>query len=696
MTRNHTGRSGCHSLLFRQFSRGFIALTALVTQHAAANNDGDLYALSLKELTDTRVSFVSLLPTSQLEAGSSVDVVTPAQWQHEGAQRTLDAVSHSPATQVLPMHIGSQALAVRGYGSVNALSGTSMQWDGVPLNDLYLGSAFINLPDINLATLDSIELIRGPGSALFGSDAFHGVLALKGFESERDKKQLSASYGSNDFYSVDTRMSAQATANTRLHLAAATSGQGDQEQHFHYTDPFTQQLEMGERKNRYNASTATLKLSSNAENRWSYGGGVYLHDYEASDFSGLGTAVSGSDDLGSTNNRFGMAQFHLTHRFAKASTELQTYYWQMNTDATTHIITPDLRHLTRDAPRDQNRQGVRLTYRYEDGLRYQGNGNPLGTRFALAAGTDEIAISSASIHTYNVQTQVLDTQPNAADGAERTISYLIFEAETRWNDDRWRIIYGGRYDAYSDVGDHTSPRFGLLYFPQVDTAIKLLYGNAFRAPSALELHGSSVVRGNADLAPETLDSYELVIMQQRPQWRWQGEIFHSLWQDAIVAAVAPDDATGFQYANVDRSNATGITLDAERSFASWLLGGTLSWVQSENQTTHADYGMYPRYMMDLRMGYEFHRYAADVMLNQRYYSRVDDVLPVEAGIPAQRLPAYWRTDLTLTQHLQRDLDLTAAARNLFDRQNNLPSPLGSRGGIPDERFNLTVGIRYSY
>lgn len=59
----------------------------------------------------------------------------------------------------------------------------------VQINPLEEGTQFTR-QNINLDVLDRIEMIRGPGSALYGENAFHGVLSLRSFESPSDVSQF--------------------------------------------------------------------------------------------------------------------------------------------------------------------------------------------------------------------------------------------------------------------------------------------------------------------------------------------------------------------------------------------------------------------------------------------------------------------------------------------------------------------------
>ena len=74
---------------------------------------------------------------------------------------------------------------------------------------------------------------------------------------------------------------------------------------------------------------------------------------------------------------------------------------------------------------------------------------------------------------------------------------------------------GIRYDYFSTVGDAINPRVALIYKPWETTAFKLLYGSAFRAPNMYELYYQDYQnKANPNLRPETVKSYEAIIEYQ--------------------------------------------------------------------------------------------------------------------------------------------------------------------------------------
>lgn len=110
-------------------------------------------------------------PTRQAELGSAVTVLTPAGYAH-----TLDVQEDlrlAPGLQVTQTggEGGTTALSIRGGNS----DANKVLIDGIPVNDIGGAVEFANLSSAGVA---KTEILRGPNSALYGSDALAGVVSL--------------------------------------------------------------------------------------------------------------------------------------------------------------------------------------------------------------------------------------------------------------------------------------------------------------------------------------------------------------------------------------------------------------------------------------------------------------------------------------------------------------------------------------
>lgn len=644
-----------------------------------------LLDMSLEELASFDVSAASMLRSSLLEAGSSIGAVSPVEWTRNGAHRMLEALEHQPGVTVLPSTSGNQVLAIRGYARSTSYTGTATSWDGVPLNDLFRSGPQFNTPAINLGALSQIQLIQGPGSALYGSDAFHGLVALRGFESDIDLTQVQAAIGSNRYYETAIQRSSAHGDGVRLNLALAANGQGDQNLRASYVEKGSGATVINDRDNRFGAQTLSLKLASDVRRDLMWYGGVYLHHYDSDEFQGFGTRLSGRDDVGWVDTRFAMLQAGVRQSFGKdRSIEVKGHYWRVNSDlaANLQLAAGPVR---RDLYTRQHRGGVQAIYR--DAWR------GANTEWALALEQERLGVDSAKAEVHSPAGQLQSVTVNAAEGAHRTIGSATLEANTSWADQRWRLVYGGRIDHYSDFGRHASPRLGLIWHPTTDSAVKLLYGQAFRAPSAVEISGAqNSVLGNPALKPETIDSYELVTMRETKLYRIQLTAFRSFWRDGITTVLAPG-ARLTQYQNIERNDASGLNAAWEFRARGWLIDTSGAWTHSRNSSTGLRYAMFPTTMLNAGVGHALFDSGWHVHLAQRWQSGRADIAASE-GFPARPLPRYARTNLSFSKDLSAGLKLSVQLRNLFDRANVLPSPQASLGGIPDERFNLQASLAW--
>ena len=102
-----------------------------------------------------------------------------------------------------------------------------------------------------------------------------------------------------------------------------------------------------------------------------------------------------------------------------------------------------------------------------------------------------------------------DSAPFLKEGDRRDLYGFV---QDQWNfAPDWELTAGLRYDGYSDFGDTVNPRLALVWQTTYNLTSKLLYGRAFRPPSFSELNliNNPVSLGNPDLDPETIDWAEL-------------------------------------------------------------------------------------------------------------------------------------------------------------------------------------------
>lgn len=263
----------------------------------------------------------------------------------------------------------------------------------------------------------------------------------------------------------------------------------------------------------------------------------------------------------------------------------------------------------------------------------------------------------------------------------RKIDYLY--AQDEWNFARdWTLTAGVRHDRYSDFGGTTNPRVALVWDADLDLTAKLLYGRAFRAPSFNEQYGiNSVANGNPNLRPETINTLEAAFSwQANNDAQVNLNIFKYGMKDLIHAVQNTIPGTGATYQNVGSQNGSGMELelvwDASRSLR---ITGNYAYQRSFDDETNQDAGYAPHHLVHARADW---RLASNWLLSPQVTWVADRKRA--AGDARPSVPDYTTLDLALHSNRGKNQwDFSASVRNLFNADVREPS-LAPGVAIPND------------
>ena len=163
----------------------------------------NLADLTLEQLADLRVTTAALRPGRLADTPATIYVITSEDIRRSGARNLMEALRLAPNLEVAQVSATSWAVAARGFQNVinNKLL---VLLDGRTLYTTVLSGVLWDAQDVMLEDVDRIEVISGPGAALYGANAFTGVINIM-TKSARETQGALVSAGSSDIdrtYSV--------------------------------------------------------------------------------------------------------------------------------------------------------------------------------------------------------------------------------------------------------------------------------------------------------------------------------------------------------------------------------------------------------------------------------------------------------------------------------------------------------------
>ncbi|MHC4843740.1 MAG: TonB-dependent receptor plug domain-containing protein, partial [Planctomycetota bacterium] len=248
---------------------------------------------------------------------------------------------------------------------------------------------------------------------------------------------------------------------------------------------------------------------------------------------------------------------------------------------------------------------------------------------------------------------------------------------------------GVRYDYYEGSGGSTNPRFAVIKNFSDRTTLKLLYGTAFRAPTAYELYYHDPYLESfdpaEDLDSEEIETYEAVLEHYfDPSMRGSFSLYYYELDDYIAQESAEGWPPGMlEWDNRGKVEALGLEAGLEKYWANGTKGRfSYSFVDTEHKETQYDAGgdpfsnntnlpNSPEHMLKGNLIIPLIENKLFAGIEGQYYSK-RKVLSTVSDFDRNRgdhTDGYFITNITLTwQDVVKNFELAFSVRNLFDEE----------------------------
>ncbi|OAI13497.1 MULTISPECIES: TonB-dependent receptor plug domain-containing protein [Methylomonas] len=625
------------------------------------------------------VSIATGSPQPLQRAPSTATVITAEDIAAMGAKDLDEVLETVPGVHVERSYIEYTPMyQFRGIVGNPTNPQVLMLQNGISINTLFRGDrgqAWGGLPLDNIAR---IEVIRGPGSALYGADAYAGVInIITKTAKDIDGTKIGARGGSfatwntwaqhgGKWGEVEVAAYVNVGATDGFKKTIIEDSQTSRDQFFgtHVSEA------PGPVNTGYDSVDANLDL---AYDKWRLRSGYKLRDN-----LGMGVGQTATlDPIGTeTSERINADLSWNDAQFAKNwGLGFMASFLHYKEDANNYHMFPAG---TRLGPFNYPDGMIGSPGRWERQIRISAFANYTGFtdhNLRIGWGHDDLNLyKTRTLKNFfllpnglpmptGAVTDYGSIQPHILPHT-RIDDYFYLQDEWSFAPD-WTLTAGVRYDSYSDFGATVNPRLAMVWNVDLDLTAKFLWGRAFRAPSFNEQYGINPSGGgNPGLQPETMDTYEVDISWQA---RRDTEVNLSFFQydlAQIISAVAnPAPAPGLAFQNTGKQYGRGLELETTWDATSSLrLTGNYSFQTSIDETHNQDAGYMPHHHVYARSDWRFMQpWLASVQVNwvgdrKRAY-----------GDARPPIRDYTTIDLTLrTDNSKKGWDFAASIRNLFD------------------------------
>ncbi len=620
---------------------------------------------------------------------ASTQIITEQQIQRSGSNDVRDLISHE--TNIFQKHRsrgGGHDVIIRGMDTDKTLILINGRRVANESDSTGLGNAMA-FDRINMNDISRVEIVRGPSSALYGSEAMGGVINIITKPSEKSSATIGVSRSSedaNNWYHFDTgrQGNVSMTADMKFNKVfreqdadAASSNYYGTSQTYNlsanyyfndrnylnvFYDYYSQHLknDTGEAK----LVPFPVKMGTKTLNGSAKIAGNSLNDYRQRSY---GLSYNGSSDKNDWQVRLYGSTFDWSDEKSQKVLEAVAGKDPMSKKAYVGYMMKSTKYNTYDFNENENRLWAlegrdslklndhnRLTF----GAEYVNN-EVTGTNL----GDNGKAVTKIIRNKLEKSSSKVDIDTYAA--------YLQDEIEAG----KWFIVPALRYDHHSTFGGHVSPKLGLTYKAKDHLRFKANYGDGFKAPSVYQLYyslyrimGKNYINliGNPDLEPEESRSFDIGMEAEFGKAYGTISYFDSHVKNLIDDIYIGTDgkAKQYKYINIGKARIKGIETTLGYKFNDrWEAKVTSNWLSARDTTNDLDLVRRAKFSQIYQLVYDDHM---DTGYNAVLWDQFDHGYVTEE----YEKTSYNLLNFTLTRRFNKGTRLYGTVENIFDKKDD--------------------------
>ena len=436
----------------------FILILSFLLSEYSYSQELDTNSLNSSEIENITIRSTRI-PAGAKDIGSSLYIISEDQIKARGFKDAIDAISSAPGVT------SKQNGSFGGVGTIRIRGASSSQTlvlvDGVPVNDSSSPAGGYNFEYLNTSNIQSIEVLKGSQSTLWGSDAIGGVINIYTKQPESTSFGASAEIGSFGLKrgSADINF---AGSNSRFRVSTSkTSVDGISK---------ADEKDGNSEDDGFESESYSMSVSIDLDSLILKGSLSYMESQVEYDSYGFATGVQDGDERSNTDEFIGS----ISAFFDLFDDKLQNSIFISQSDINRDYYSNGSFSFGAEGKREL--------------IRYQGN---------------------IEVNEFNKIAFGLESEESKVDVDESTIdgSFLLYEFRPN---SKITISTGIRNDDHEGFGSKTTRRISGTFKPSDNLIIRSSWGEGFKVPTIFQstYFCCGATSANSSIRPETSTSYD--------------------------------------------------------------------------------------------------------------------------------------------------------------------------------------------
>ncbi len=665
----------------------FNACAVLLSCSLYANDDVyRLLDLSLEQLVEVKIKTASLTEQTVATAPAAMTVFTRAEIDRLAVSYLHELLSYVPGYQASRELDYSYQYSTSARARKTGASSREILYllDGVPVNNPRNGNsgAVFMYP---VTHIERVEVMRGPGSALYGSNAITGVVNII---SRKTQSYARVGFGNLNAGQVELAVHNQIGA---WDLSLSLYGERDSGEDYMVPDTFSNnrvatQDPMSQKQLRFIAETSHSALQ------------LHYREIDSDDFYNTGR-ISNDYNYSSQENTLLSARhrFNWWHNIESSITASFVQVHSINgNQSTPNGAFKQISNPSSDAPLygygEFKTQRIKLNWQNTYQLNTTDN-IIFGTEIQREALTRALGFTNYNLAQLTSQSFPITYYGKLGPGvaiADQTginSAGIFGQYQTSFNQ-HWFATIGLRYDRYEMFPSRTSPRLSIVHQTDNKHTFKLLYGEAYRVPNFSEVgfRNTVTVLSNPSLRHEIAKTWDLIWLKKWQHTQIQFGLFANTFEDPITAALSQGRRT---FTNGSNEKSKGAELELQfQPEKEWFLRMTASrfWqlpqsAYRESSNTASLHANYQHNLVNVNLG--------AIYIGERTMNLASgDTLAIDD---------YWLLNGKIKYPLNERWHLSLMVKNMLDNEYQTPA-IGSSlsEGIPNRGREWLLSAEYQF